>query len=88
MQDEAVFPALEAMSPNSTPTWFSSANRVLGHWRVGGKDFISVGPAWMDDKWHGVSWKPERTLRCSRRFSNLLNFEELPWPRPFWWTCC
>jgi uncharacterized protein (TIGR03905 family) len=47
MQDEAVFPALEAMVP------FFQADIVIfskpcswGHWRVGGKEFIGVGPAW------------------------------------------
>ena len=53
MQDETVFPALEAMLPqfksdivvfNQIPKW--------GHWQVGGKSFISVGPASDNDKLH------------------------------------
>ena len=47
MQDEAVFPALEAMSPQfHADLVLFSQPRSWGHWRVGGKDFISVGPAW------------------------------------------
>ena len=46
MQDETVFPALEAMIPQfqADIIIFSQARR-WGHWQVGGKDFISVGPA-------------------------------------------
>lgn len=47
MQDEAVFPALEAMAPQfQADLVLFSQPRAWGHWRVGGKDFISVGPAW------------------------------------------
>jgi uncharacterized protein (TIGR03905 family) len=46
MRDETVFPALEAMTPqfHSDVVLFSQT-RKWGHWHVGGKDFISVGPA-------------------------------------------
>jgi uncharacterized protein (TIGR03905 family) len=47
MQDEAVFPALEAMVPFfEADIVIFSKPRSWGHWRVGGKEFISVGPAW------------------------------------------
>jgi uncharacterized protein (TIGR03905 family) len=47
MQDEAVFPALEAMASQfQADLVLFSQPRSWGHWRVGGKDFISVGPAW------------------------------------------
>ncbi|RJQ67127.1 MAG: TSCPD domain-containing protein [Desulfobacteraceae bacterium] len=46
MQEETVFPALEAMLPQfrSDVVLFGQALR-WGHWRVGDKDFISVGSA-------------------------------------------
>jgi uncharacterized protein (TIGR03905 family) len=47
MQDEAVFPALEAMTPQfQADIVLFSKPRSWGHWRVGGKEFIAVGPAW------------------------------------------
>jgi uncharacterized protein (TIGR03905 family) len=47
MQDETVFPALESMTPQFTADIvLFSKPRSLGHWRVGGKEFIGVGPAW------------------------------------------
>jgi uncharacterized protein (TIGR03905 family) len=47
MQDEAVFPALEAMIPQfQADIVLFSKPRSWGHWQVGGKDFIGVGPAW------------------------------------------
>jgi uncharacterized protein (TIGR03905 family) len=47
MQDEAVFPALEAMVPFfQADIIIFSKPRSWGHWRVGGKEFIGVGPAW------------------------------------------
>lgn len=46
MADETVFPALEAMTPQfQTDIVVFSQPQKWGHWRVGGKDFISVGPA-------------------------------------------
>lgn len=46
MQDETVFPALEAMIPQfQTDIIIFSQILQWGHWHVGGKDFISVGPA-------------------------------------------
>jgi hypothetical protein len=47
MQDMDVFPALEAMTPQfqSDIILFSQPG-VWGQWQVGGKLFISVGPAW------------------------------------------
>jgi len=47
MQDEAVFPALESMTPQFTADIVVfSKPRSWGHWRVGGKEFIGVGPLW------------------------------------------
>lgn len=47
MQDEAVFPALEAMVPQfeAKVIIFGQACE-WGHWRIGDTDFIGVGPAW------------------------------------------
>ncbi len=46
MRDETVFPALEAMTPQfQADVVLFSQTRKWGHWHVGGKDFISVGPA-------------------------------------------
>jgi uncharacterized protein (TIGR03905 family) len=46
MRDETVFPALEAMTPQfHADVVLFSQTRKWGHWHVGGKDFISVGPA-------------------------------------------
>jgi uncharacterized protein (TIGR03905 family) len=46
MRDETVFPALEAMTPHfQADIVLFSQTRKWGHWYVGGKDFISVGPA-------------------------------------------
>ena len=46
MQDKTVFPALEAMVPQfQTDIILFSQSRKWGHWQVGGKNFISVGPA-------------------------------------------
>ena len=54
MQDESVFPALEAMIPQfqADIIIFSQALQ-WGHWYVGGKDFISVGPV---EKKQGLNW--------------------------------
>jgi len=54
MQDETVFPALEAMIPQfQSDIIIFSQMRSWGHWQVGGKDFISVGAA-ADDS--GLTW--------------------------------
>jgi len=46
MRDKTVFPALEAMTPQfQADAVLFSQTRKWGHWHVGGKDFISVGPA-------------------------------------------
>ncbi|MEE9419775.1 MAG: TIGR03905 family TSCPD domain-containing protein, partial [Desulfatiglandaceae bacterium] len=49
MQDESVFPALEAMAPQfrSSVILFGQTER-WGHWRVGETDFIGVGPVFAD----------------------------------------
>lgn len=54
MQDETVFPALEAMIPQfqADIIIFSQMN-TWGFWHVGGKDFISVGAA-RDES--GLTW--------------------------------
>jgi uncharacterized protein (TIGR03905 family) len=50
MQDETVFPALEAMIPQfqADIIVFGQLNR-WNHWCIAGKDFISVGPALKND---------------------------------------
>jgi uncharacterized protein (TIGR03905 family) len=54
MQDETVFPALEAMIPQfQVDIIIFSQLKKWGHWHIAGKDFISLGPA-SDAK--GVSW--------------------------------
>ncbi len=54
MQDDSVFPALEAMVPQfQGDIVIFSQIRQWGHWQVGGKDFFSVGPA-VDQ--NGLSW--------------------------------
>ena len=54
MQDETVFPALEAMIPQfQVDIIIFSQLRKWGHWHVAGKDFISLGPAADAD---GLSW--------------------------------
>lgn len=46
MRDKTVFPALEAMTPQfHADVVLFSQTRKWGYWYVGGKDFISVGPA-------------------------------------------
>jgi hypothetical protein len=54
MQDESVFPALEAMIPQfqADIILFSQIEK-WGHWQIGGKDFISVGPALQNNR---LSW--------------------------------
>lgn len=54
MQDQAVFPALEAMIPQfeADIIVFSQIKR-WGHWHVAGKDIISLGPAAEPG---GLSW--------------------------------
>ena len=47
MQDETVFPALEAMIPQfRADIIIFSQLKKWGHWRIAGKDFISLGPSW------------------------------------------
>ena len=54
MQDETVFPALEAMIPQfRADIIIFSKLKKWGHWHIAGKDFISLGPA-LDAK--GLSW--------------------------------
>ncbi|MFO7685437.1 MAG: TIGR03905 family TSCPD domain-containing protein [Desulfobacterales bacterium] len=46
MRDESVFPALEAMTAQfCADVVLFSQTKKWGHWHVGGKDFISIGPA-------------------------------------------
>jgi uncharacterized protein (TIGR03905 family) len=47
MQDETVFPALEAMIPQfQADIIIFSQPKKWGHWHIAGKDFISLGSAW------------------------------------------
>ena len=65
MQDETVFPALEAMLPQiQTDIVLFSQTQKWGHWQVGGKDFISVGPASENDKiYWGILETYSETIR-------------------------
>jgi hypothetical protein len=54
MQDETVFPALEAMIPQfRVDIIIFSQLKKWGHWHIAGKDFISLGPA---SDANGLSW--------------------------------
>ena len=54
MQDESVFPALEAMVPQfQADIIVFSQLKTWGSWHVGGKDFISVGAALAES---GLTW--------------------------------
>jgi len=54
LQDERVFPALEAMVPQfEAQIILFSQIKKWNHWQAGGADFISVGPALGDD---GLAW--------------------------------
>lgn len=51
MEDETVFPALEAMIAQfSVQVVVFSQRQTWGHWQVGGVDFISLGPALQGDQ--------------------------------------
>ncbi len=51
LQDETVFPALEAMMPQfQAQVVLFSQTKAWGHWTIGGIDFISVGPAMRDNQ--------------------------------------
>lgn len=53
MEDESVFPALEAMTPqfDADLIVFGQTGK-WGHWHIGGKDIIAVGPAWEEHRVH------------------------------------
>jgi len=54
MQDETVFPALEAMIPQfRVDIIIFSQLKKWGHWHIAGKDFISLGPA---SDANGIAW--------------------------------
>ncbi len=54
LQDESVFPALEAMVPQfETQVIIFSQIKKWGHRQIGGVDFISLGPAWDGN---GLRW--------------------------------
>lgn len=54
MRDETVYPALEAMTPQfEADIVIFSQRKTWGAWRVGGKDFISVGAAGPES---GAAW--------------------------------
>jgi uncharacterized protein (TIGR03905 family) len=51
LQDENVFPAVEAMVPQfQAQVVLFSQTKAWGHWTIGGIDFISVGPAMRDNQ--------------------------------------
>ena len=64
MQDETVFPALEAMIPQfQADVILFSQMKTWGRWHVAGKDFISVGEAWDGSEltWGLLGEKDSRT---------------------------
>ncbi len=64
MQDETVFPALEAMIPQfQADVILFSQMKTWGRWHVAGKDFISVGAAWDGSEltWGLLEEKDSRT---------------------------
>ena len=64
MQDETVFPALEAMIPQfEADIIVFSQPEKWGKWHVAGKDFISLGPAQKDGvlSWGLLEAGPEKT---------------------------
>jgi uncharacterized protein (TIGR03905 family) len=65
MRDETVFPALEAMLPQiQTDIVLFSQTQKWSHWQMGGKDFISVGPASDDEKiYWGILEAHSKTTR-------------------------
>jgi len=66
MRDETVFPALEAMTPQfHADVVLFSQTRKWGYWHVGGKDFISIGPAADPD---GLSWGLLESVHDDARF--------------------
>ena len=66
MQDNSVFPALEAMIPQfQGDIVIFSQIRQWGHWTVGGKDFLSVGPA-VDQ--NGLNWGLLESIDGNARF--------------------
>ena len=51
MEDETVFPALEAMIPQfSVQVIVFSQIQKWGHWQKNDVDFISLGPAFQENK--------------------------------------
>jgi uncharacterized protein (TIGR03905 family) len=70
LQDETVFPALEAMTPQfQADIVLFSQTRRWGHWRVGGKDFIGVGPAWDGAR---ISWGLLEVTMDRAKFQTIL----------------
>jgi uncharacterized protein (TIGR03905 family) len=66
MQDDTVFPALEAMIPQfQGDIVIFSQIKQWGHWKVGGKGFISVGSAANPD---GLSWGLLESAHDDARF--------------------
>ncbi len=69
MRDESVFPALEAMTAQfCADVVLFSQTKKWGHWHVGGKDFISIGPA-TDQA--SSSWGLLESISGKIRFSRM-----------------
>jgi uncharacterized protein (TIGR03905 family) len=71
MEDETVFPALEAMIPQfEAKVIVFSQRQKWGHWTIGNVDFISLGPAWQDNQlaWGILEERPGQVqFRIERR---------------------
>lgn len=69
MRDKTVFPALEAMTPQfRADVVLFSQTKTWGHWHVGGKDFISVGPATEEGS---PSWGLLESISGKIKFSRM-----------------
>jgi uncharacterized protein (TIGR03905 family) len=69
MQDESVFPALETMASQfQADIIIFSQIKKWGHWQIGGKDFISVGPALENKR---LSWGSLQTQGLEIEFKTM-----------------
>jgi hypothetical protein len=74
LQDQTVFPALAAMTPQfTTRVVLFSQPQNWGHWEVGGVHFMGVGRAWTET---GLAWG----LLEGRADTVCWQVEQVSWP--------
>ncbi len=74
MEDESVFPALEAMTPQfRSGIVIFGQRKKWGYWQVGGVDFISVGSAYEDGR---LNWGLLTVAEAHLHFE----VQSFPWP--------